>query len=86
MRPLQKYIDAYNYMGSSEEGIFFIAVMMLVDISEALGISYELLNIILIVFVPSIFILLLALLILEKRKNKYLLFQINSQHKDYGDG
>jgi cytochrome c oxidase subunit IV len=77
MTSLDKYIDAYNFMGSSEAGLFFIVVMILVDIAEFFGISYELLNIIIIIVIPVLFIILLTLLIVEKFKNKRLNFLIN---------
>lgn len=73
---MNKYIDAYNTMGNSGfeiiDFVFKICVILLVDLAELLGISYEALNIILFIFVqPTLIILLFTLWILEKRKNKY---------------
>lgn len=73
---MNKYIDAYNTMGNSGfeiiDFVFKICVILLVDLAELLGISYEALNIILFIFVqPILIILLFTLWILEKRKNKY---------------
>ena len=73
---MNKYIDAYNTMGNSGfeiiDFVFKICVILLVDLAEILGISYEALNIILFIFVqPTLIILLFTLWILEKRKNKY---------------
>ena len=73
---MNKYIDAYNTMGNSGfeiiDFVFKICVILLVDLAELLGISYEALNIILFIFVqPTLIILLFSLWMLEKRKNKY---------------
>ena len=70
------YIDAYNTMGNSGfeiiDFVFKICVILLVDLAELLGISYEALNIILFIFIqPTLIFLLFTLWILEKRKNKY---------------
>ena len=73
---MNKYIDAYNTMGNYGfeiiDFVFKICVILLVDLAELLGVSYEALNIILFIFIqPMLIILLFTLWILEKRKSKY---------------
>ena len=63
---MSKYVDAYNSMGETGntviDSIFMACVMILVDIGDTLGVSYELLNIILFVVVhPVITLAFIAL-------------------------
>ena len=72
---MNKYIDAYNTMGNSGfeliDFIFKICVILLVDLAELLGLSYEALNIIIfIIFQPALIVLFFILWRIEKRKNK----------------
>ena len=50
---MNKYIDAYNSMGNSGfeliEFVFKVCVILLVDLSNLVGISYEAINIIIFV-------------------------------------
>ena len=52
---MNKYIDAYNTMGNSGfefiDFIFKICVIILVDLAEFLGLSYEALNIIIFIII-----------------------------------
>ena len=72
---MNKYIDAYNTMGNSGfefiDFIFKICVVVLVDLAELLGLSYEALNIIIfIILQPALIVLFFILWRIEKRKNK----------------
>ena len=72
---MNKYIDAYNTMGNSGfefiDFIFKICVVVLVDLAELLGLSYEALNIIIfIILQPALIDLFFILWRIEKRKNK----------------
>ena len=72
---MNKYIDAYNTMGNSGfeliDFIFKICVILLVDLAELLGLSYEALNIIIFIIVqPALIVLFFILWRIEKRKNK----------------
>ena len=72
---MNKYIDAYNTMGNSGfeliDFIFKICVIVLVDLAELLGLSYEALNIIIFIIIqPALIILFFILWRIEKRKNK----------------
>ena len=71
---MSKYIDAYNSMGSSGfeiiDFIFKVCVIILVDLANFLGISYEAINIIIfVVLQPSLILLFLILWIRERKKN-----------------
>ena len=81
-----KYIDAYNSMGESGfemiDFIFKICVILLVDMADFIGISYELLNIIIFIFVQPILIVLFFILWrIERRKNCFL-ERLNQSNKD----
>ena len=70
---MNKYIDAYNTMGNSGfefiDFIFRICVIVLVDLAELFGISYELINIIIFVILqPTLIILFFFLWRKEKKK------------------
>ena len=72
---MNKYVDAYNTMGNSGfeliAFIFKICVILLVDLAELLGLSYEALNIIIFVIIqPALIVLFFILWIIERRKNK----------------
>ena len=72
---MNKYIDAYNTMGNSGfefiDFIFKICVIVLVDLAELLGLSYEALNIIIFIIIqPALILLFFILWRIEKRKNK----------------
>ena len=72
---MNKYIDAYNTMGNSGfefiDFIFKICVIILVDLAELLGLSYEALNIIIFIIIqPALIVLFFILCRIEKRKNK----------------
>ena len=72
---MNKYIDAYNTMGNSGfeliDFIFKICVILLADLAELLGLSYEALNIIIFIIVqPALIILFFILWRIEKQKNK----------------
>lgn len=68
---MNKYIEAYNTMGNTGNGaidfVFKICIIFLVDVADALGISYELLNLILFVFLQPILILLFFCLWIHAR-------------------
>ena len=71
---MSKYIDAYNSMGSSGfeiiDFIFKVCVIVLVDLANFLGISYEAINIIIFVLLqPGLILLFLTLWIRERKKN-----------------
>ena len=71
---MDKYIDAYNSMGSSGfeliDFIFKICVIILVDLSNFLGLSYEAINIIIFIFLQPGLILLFFILWRRERKKK----------------
>tara|TARA_B100001559_G_C16394330_1_gene572732 strand:- start:96 stop:314 length:219 start_codon:yes stop_codon:yes gene_type:complete len=71
---MDKYINAYNSMGSSGfeliDFIFKICVIILVDLSNFLGLSYEAINIIIFIFLQPGLILLFFLLWRRERKKK----------------
>ena len=72
---MNKYIDAYNTMGNSGfeliDFVFKICVIVLVDLAELLGLSYEALNIIIFIIVqPALIVFFFILWRVEKRKNK----------------
>ena len=62
--------------------IFKICVILLVDMADFIGISYELLNIIIFIFAQPILILLFFILWrIERRKNCFL-ERLNQNNKD----
>ena len=72
---MNKYIEAYNSMGNSGfeliDFVFKVCVIVLVDLANLIGISYEAINIIIFVFLqPALIILFFILWRKEKRKNK----------------
>ena len=72
---MNKYIDAYNSMGNSGfeliDFVFKVCVIVLVDLANLIGISYEAINIIIFVFLqPALIILFFILWRKERRKNK----------------
>ena len=72
---MNKYIDAYNSMGNSGfeliDFVFKVCVIVLVDLANLIGISYEAINIIIFVFLqPALIILFFILWKKERRKNK----------------
>ena len=72
---MNKYIDAYNSMGNSGfeliDFIFKVCVIVLVDLANLIGISYEAINIIIFVFLqPALILLFFVLWRKERRKNK----------------
>ena len=72
---MNKYIDAYNSMGNSGfeliDFIFKVCVIVLVDIANLIGISYEAINIVIFVFLqPALILLFFVLWRKERRKNK----------------
>lgn len=68
---MNQYIDAYNSMGSSGDTaidfVFKLCVIALVDLANVFGISYELINIIIFVFLQPALIVLFFLLWLHAR-------------------
>ena len=69
------YIDAYNSMGNSGfeliDFVFKLCVIVLVDLANLIGISYEAINIIIFVFLqPALILLFFILWRKERRKNK----------------
>ena len=72
---MDKYIDAYNSMGSSGfeliDFIFKICVIILVDLANLLGLSYEAINIIIFIFLQSVLILLFFILWRRERKKTF---------------
>tara|TARA_B100001093_G_C26514943_1_gene879142 strand:- start:123 stop:341 length:219 start_codon:yes stop_codon:yes gene_type:complete len=72
---MDKYIDAYNSMGSSGfeliDFIFKICVIILVDLANLLGLSYEAINIIIFIFLQPGLILLFFILWRRERKKKF---------------
>ena len=72
---MSKYIDAYNSMGNSGfeliDFVFKVCVIVLVDLANLIGISYEAVNIIIFVFLqPALILLFFILWRKELRKNK----------------
>ncbi len=72
---MNKYIDAYNSMGNSGfeliDFVFKVCVIVLVDLANLIGISYETINIIIFVFLqPALILLFFILWRKERRKNK----------------
>ena len=72
---MNKYIDAYNSMGNSGfelvDFVFKVCVIVLVDLANLIGISYEAINIIIFVFLqPALILLFFLLWRKERRKNK----------------
>ena len=72
---MNKYIDAYNSMGNSGfeliDFIFKVCVIVLVDLANLIGISYEAINLIIFVFLqPALILLFFILWRKERRKNK----------------
>ena len=71
---MDKYINAYNSMGSSGfeliDFIFKICVIILVDLANLLGLSYEAINIIIFIFLqPGLILLFFILWRREREKN-----------------
>ena len=71
---MNKYIDAYNSMGNSGfeiiDFIFKVCVIILVDMANFLGISYEAINIIIFVLLqPGLILLFFILWRRERKKN-----------------
>ena len=74
---MNKYIEAYNSMGNSGfeliDFVFKVCVIVLVDLANLIGISYEAINIIIFVFLqPALILLFFVLWRKERRKNKVL--------------
>ena len=73
---MNKYIDAYNSMGNSGfeliDFVFKICVILLVDLANLIGISYEAINIIIFVFLQPALILLFFLLWRKERKKNII--------------
>ena len=72
---MNKYIDAYNSMGNSGfeliDFVFKVCLIVLVDLANLIGISYEAINIIIFVFLqPALILLFFILWRKERRKNK----------------
>ncbi len=72
---MNKYIDAYNSMGNSGfeiiDFVFKVCVIILVDLANLVGLSYEAINIFIFVFLqPGLILLFFILWIKERRKNK----------------
>ena len=72
---MSKYIDAYNSMGNSGfeliDFVFKFCVIVLVDLANLIGISYEAINIIIFIFLqPALILLFFILWRKERRKNK----------------
>ena len=72
---MSKYIDAYNSMGNSGfeliDFVFKVCVILLVDLANLVGISYEAINIIIFVLLqPALILLFFILWRKERRKNK----------------
>ena len=72
---MNKYIDAYNSMGNSGfeliDFVFKLCVIVLVDLANLIGISYEAINIIIFIFLqPALILLFFILWRKERRKNK----------------
>ena len=71
---MNKYIDAYNSMGNSGfeliDFVFKVCVIVLVDLANLIGISYDAINIIIFVFLQPALILLFFILWRMERKKK----------------
>ena len=72
---MNKYVEAYNSMGNSGfefiDFLFKICVIVLVDLAELFGISYELINIIIfIILQPTLISLFFILWRREMKKNR----------------
>ena len=72
---MNKYLDAYNSMVNSGfeliDFVFKVCVIVLVDLANLIGISYEAINIIIFVFLqPALIVLFFILWRKERRKNK----------------
>ena len=72
---MNKYIDAYNSIGNLGfeliDFVFKVCVIVLVDLANLIGISYEAINIIIFVFLqPALILLFFILWRKERRKNK----------------
>tara|TARA_B100000287_G_scaffold174396_1_gene164522 strand:- start:53 stop:271 length:219 start_codon:yes stop_codon:yes gene_type:complete len=71
---MNKYIDAYNSMGNSGfeliDFVFKVCVIVLVDLANLIGISYEAINIIIFVFLQPALILLFFILWRKERRKK----------------
>ena len=72
---MNKYLDAYNSMGNSGfeliDFVFKVCIIVLVDLANLIGISYEAINIIIFVFLqPALIVLFFILWRKERRKNK----------------
>ena len=72
---MNKYIEAYNSMGNSGfeliDFVFKVCVIVLVDLANLIGISYEAINIIIFVFLqPALILLFFIFWRKERRKNK----------------
>ena len=68
---MEQYINAYNSMGNSGseviDFIFMVCVMLLVDLANVLGVSYEFINIIIFVVIhPLLTLAFLSLWIYER--------------------
>ena len=63
---MNKYIDAYNSIGNLGfeliDFVFKVCVIVLVDLANLIGISYEAINIIIFIFLQPALILLLSLI------------------------
>ena len=71
---MSKYIDAYNSMGNSGfeviDFVFKVCDIILVDMANFLGISYEAINIIIFVLLqPGLILLFFILWRRERKKN-----------------
>ena len=71
---MNKYIEAYNSMGNSGfeliDFVFKVCVIVLVDLANLIGISYEAINIIIFVFLqPALILLFFVLWRKERKKN-----------------
>ena len=73
---MNRYIDAYNSMGNSGfeliDFIFKVCVIVLVDLANLIGISYEAINIIIFVFLQPALILLFFILWRKERKKNII--------------
>ena len=72
---MNKYIDAYNSMGNSGfeliDFVFKVCVIILVDLANLVGLSYEAINIIIFIFLqPGLILLFFILWRREKKKNR----------------
>mgnify|MGYP001349616530 CR=1 FL=1 len=72
---MNKYIDAYNSIGNLGfeliDFVFKVCVIVLVDLANLIGISYEAINIIIFIFLqPALILLFFVLWRKERRKNK----------------